>query len=161
MTGSRLRLAFNLLFLVLVGCHAERSSPPPTTALVDRLRDLQTQAIEQNFADWGYWGPLPAKYTGWTNHSNRLIPVYTFGMDLSSVRGENSPYRSEERLKQLYGYLPEGTLNPHAEYFDETDIYHLQQTAVAEGKRRIILFIFDGMDWYNTWAAACYKSGAV
>jgi alkaline phosphatase len=109
----------------------------------------------------GLLGPTPTKYTGWTNHSNRLIPVYTFGIDLSTVRGEHSPYRSPERLQQLYGYLPAGTLNPHAEYFDETDIYHLQQTAVAGGKRRIILFIFDGMDWYNSWAAACYKTGEV
>ncbi len=141
-------------------------SPPAATtqdakASGDRLRELQTAAIEQNFADWGYWGPQPSKYTGWTNHSNRLIPVYTFGMDLNSVRGEKSPYRSEERLKQLYGYLPAGTLNPAAEYFDETDIYHLQQTAEAEGKRRIILFIFDGMDWHSTWTAACYKNGEV
>ncbi len=166
MVRSRLQLVLNLLLLVSGGCHAELSTSPAATTpaaktSVDRLRDLQTAAIEQNFADWGYWGPQPAKYTGWTNHSNRLIPVYTFGMDLSSVRGENSPYRSEERLKQLYGYLPAGTLNPEAEYFDETDIYHLQETAAAEGKRRIILFIFDGMDWHSTWTAACYKNGEV
>src|SRR5262249_53148534 len=43
----------------------------------------------------------------------------------------------------------------------QTDIYRLQQTAVANGKRRIILFIFDGLDWHNTWAAATYKSGQV
>jgi alkaline phosphatase len=154
-------LVFAIVLLTLIGCHAEQSNPSATKTAADSLRNLQTQAIEQNSADWGYWGPQPTKYTGWTNHSNRLIPVYTFGIDLNSVRGQYSPYRNEDRLKQLYGYLPAGTLNPHAEYFDETDIYHLQQTAVAEGKRRIILFIFDGMDWHNTWAAACYKTGTV
>jgi alkaline phosphatase len=160
MRRSRLFL-IAVLLLVLVGCSPERSTPPAATSTGDRLRDLQTQAIEQNNADWGYWGPQPAQYTGWTNHSNRLIPVYTFGIDLSSVRGEHSPYRSPELLKQLYGTLPAGTFNPTAQYFDQTDIYHLQQTAIASGKRRIILFIFDGMDWFNTWAAATYKAGEV
>ena len=104
------------------------------TTSADAMRDLQAQAIYQDYAEWGYWGPRPSKYTGWGNHSNRLIPVYTFGIDLSSVRGEHSPYRSRERLEQLYGYLPTETLNPEAEYFDETDIYRLQQLAVAAGK---------------------------
>jgi alkaline phosphatase len=149
------------LLLVLVGCSSERSTPPATTSTGDRIRDLQTHAIEEKTADWGYWGPQPEKYSGWTNHSNRLIPVYTFGIDLNSVRGEHSPYRSAELLKQLYGTLPAGTLNPTAQYFDQTDIYRLQQTAIAAGKRRIILFIFDGMDWFNTWAAATYKAGEV
>ncbi len=97
----------------------------------------------------------------WGNHSNRLIPVYTFGIDLASVRGEHSPYRSRERLEQLYGYLPTETLNPQAGYFDETDIYRLQQAAAAQGKKRIILVIFDGMDWQTTQAAAVYRSGEV
>ena len=72
-----------------------------------------------------------------------------------------APTAAQDRLQQLYGYLPAATLNPQADYFDQTDIYHLQQTAVAAGKQRVILFIFDGMDWFNTWAAACYKSGEV
>ncbi len=131
----------------------------PTSA--DAMRQLQAEAVRQDYADWGYWGPRPSKYTGWGNHSNRLIPVYTFGIDLASVRGEHSPYRSRERLEQLYGYLPTETLNPQAEYFDETDIYRIQQAAVAQGKKRIILVIFDGMDWQTTQAAAVYKSGAV
>ncbi|HTQ40151.1 MAG TPA: alkaline phosphatase [Pirellulales bacterium] len=147
--------------LILWGCGEQASTTSAPNSVVDRLRDLQTAAIQTDTADWGYWGSLPSKYTGWTTHSNRLIPVYTFGMDLSSVKDEHSLYRSADHLLQLYGYLPAATLNPHADYFDETDIYHLQQTAVAAGKRRVILFIFDGMDWFNTWAAACYKSGAV
>lgn len=131
----------------------------PATA--DAMRDMQSRAIHEDYADWGCWGPQPAKYTGWSNHSNRLIPVYTFGIDLSTLRGEHSPYRSRERLEELYGYLPTETLNPRSEYFDETDIYRLQQAAVAQGKKRIILVIFDGMDWQTTQAAAIYRSGAV
>src|SRR5262245_37405430 len=133
------------------------SDPSPR----DPMRELQTAAIRNGQADWGYWGTQPSRYAGLDSHSNRLIPVYTFGMDLGTVRGERSAYRSRERLEQLYGDLPAGTFNPHAEYFDQTDIYRLQRTAAADGKTRIILFIFDGMDWQTTWAAAIYRAGEV
>ncbi|MFN0022073.1 MAG: alkaline phosphatase [Pirellulaceae bacterium] len=127
----------------------------------DHLRDLQTAAITTKKADWGHWGPSPDKYSTWTKHSNRLIPLYSFGMDLSSCRGERSVYRDREKLQKLYGYLPEGTLNPKAEYFDQTDVYHLQKMAAEQGKKCIVLFVFDGMDWQTTWAAAIAKSGKV
>ncbi|MCE9528835.1 MAG: alkaline phosphatase [Planctomycetales bacterium] len=127
----------------------------------DHLRDLQTAAIQEKKADWGHWGPNPDKYSSWTTHSNRLIPLYSFGMDLSSCRGENSVYRDREKLEKLYGYLPEGTLNPKAEYFDQTDVYRLQKLAAENGKKCIVLFVFDGMDWQTTWAAAIAKAGKV
>lgn len=128
---------------------------------VDPVRQLQADAIRTGQADWGHWGADPAKYTQWGQHSNRLIPMYTFGMDLESVRGEHSIYRDQKRLEQLYGYLPPGTFNPQAKYFDQTDIYRLQQSAAEAGKRRIILFIFDGLDWPTTRAAAIYRAGEV
>ncbi len=127
----------------------------------DHFRDLQTAAIEQKKADWGHWGPEPGKYSSWTSHSNRLIPLYSFGMDLSSCRGENSVYRDREKLEKLYGFLPEGTLNPQAEYFDQTDVFGLQKLAAEKGKKCIVLLVFDGMDWQTTWAAAIAKSGKV
>lgn len=127
----------------------------------DHIRNLQTQAIETGKADWGHWGSDSSSYSTWINHSNRLIPVYSFGMTLDSVSGENSPYRSADKLKRLYGTVPSGTLNPEAEYFDQTDIYTLQKTAIASGKKRIILFIFDGLDWQTTQAAAIHRTGAV
>jgi alkaline phosphatase len=130
-------------------------------AAADPLRDLQTKAITEGKASWGYWGADPEKYTGWTNHSNRLIPVYTFGIDMKSVTGENSVYRDAARLVQLYGRMPDDTLNPQAEYFDQTDIARLQHAAVAAGKKYVILIIFDGMDWQTTRAAAIYNSGKV
>lgn len=127
----------------------------------DHLRDLQTAAIQEKKADWGHWGPQTDRYSSWGSHSNRLIPLYSFGMDLSSCRGEHSVYRDREKLEKLYGYLPEGTLNPKAEYFDQTDVYHLQKLAADKGKKCIVLFVFDGMDWQTTWAAAIAKSGKV
>jgi alkaline phosphatase len=154
---------FVLLLAVAIGLIGLRSlfSATPVSPKTDVLRELQIAAMKDKKADWGYWGPSPKKFNGWTSHSNRLIPVYTFGMDLSSVNDENSVYRNQEQLEQLYGYLPTDTLNPQAEYFDQTDVYRLQKTAAAAGKKRIILFIFDGTDWDTTRAAAIYRSGKV
>jgi alkaline phosphatase len=127
----------------------------------DRLRALQSTAIATKKAAWGHWGPDATKYSSWTNHSNRLIPVYAFGLKLDSVRGAQSIYRDEQRLKTLYGFLPKETVNPQAEYFDQTDIYYLQKQAVAAGKKVMVLMVFDGMDWQTTRAAAIYRSGRV
>lgn len=127
----------------------------------DHVRKLQSDAIAAGKAPWGHWGFDPENYRAWGTHSNRLIPVYTFGINLDSVRGANSAYRSEARLKELYGRVPENTLNPTADYFDQTDIYRLQKQAVEAGKKRVILMVFDGMDWQTTWAAATVAAGRV
>ncbi len=124
----------------------------------DYVRALQLKAIESKAADWGFWGDRPAKYSGWTNHSNRLVPVYTWGIGLESVQGEKSLYRDEARIEQLYGSVPKNTLNTNAEYFDQTDIYQLQKMAMEAGKKHVFLIVFDGMDWQTTQAAAIYNS---
>lgn len=127
----------------------------------DTVRERQREAVELNSAPWGYWGPDSTKYSTWTSHSNRLIPIYTFGLDLQPVAGLNSVYRSAEKLTALYGGMPTETLNPAADYCDQTDVYRLQKLAAASGKKHIILLVFDGMDWWTTWAAANYKMGKV
>lgn len=131
------------------------ASPPDTVAA------LQIEAASQNTAEWGHWGPDASVYSSWKTHSNRLIPAYTFGLTLDSVRGQSSVYRNREKLKTLFGFEPTETFNPNAEYFDQTDIYRLQMAAANSGKKRIILFVFDGMDWQTTYAAAIAKSGRV
>ena len=90
-----------------------------------------------------------------------MIPVYTFGIDLDAVGGASSVYRDERRLTELYGRLPGRTLNPQAEYFDQTDVFRLQEQAAAAGKKRIVLMIFDGMDWHTTRTAAIAATGRV
>lgn len=142
--------------LILLACHGVVAA-----AEMDHVRDLQTQAVETGKAVWGHWGSHTGKYSSWTSHSNRLIPIYTFGIGLDSNSGENSPYRSVQKLERLFGKVPTGTINPEAEYFDQTDVYSLQKAAVASGKKRIILFVFDGMDWQTTRAAAIHRSGSV
>ena len=127
----------------------------------DHLRDLQHKAIEDGVATWGHWGARPDNFTEWQTHTNRLIPVYTFGANLDQLDGPNSAYRSPNRLTSIYGRVPVGTLYPEAEYFDQTDIYKLQVAAMVAGKKYIILVIFDGMDWQTTQAAAIYRSGKV
>lgn len=134
----------------------------------DRLKELQTEAITSGRSDVAHWGPDPSKYVTWSSHTNRLIPVYAFGtknagpgIDLTNYTGANSAYRSELKLRQIYGYLPTNTVSPAAEYMDQTDVYRIQKAALDAGKKRVILFIFDGTDWQTTRAAAIVKSGKV
>ena len=127
----------------------------------DTVRQMQKEADQAGVADWGHWGKEKSKYVSWSNHSNRLIPIYTWGIDLTMYSGANSPYRNREKIEQLYGRLPENTLNSRATYLDQTNVYDLQKDAVAQGKKYIILIIFDGMDWHTTRAAAIYKSKKV
>lgn len=154
------------VLLASAGCAAE---PEPTG---DRIRDLQSRAVFENRAEWGYWGTDPQNYKEWSSHSNRLIPVYTFGapimpaaggtpVSLGSYTGANSPYRSEKELERIYGRLPAHTLNPDAEYCDQTNLFDLQLAAVEAGKKHIFLVIFDGMDWQTSQLASIVKNGKV
>ena len=137
------------------------SAPAGRPAPTDPIAALQAEADRTDQASWGHWGDRPGLYEAWSNHSNRLIPVYTFGMSLDGVAGGRSIYRDPARLEKLYGRLPEATLNPSADYFDQTDVHRLQLDAVAAGKKRIILVVFDGMDWTTTRTAAIAASGTV
>jgi alkaline phosphatase len=127
----------------------------------DHVRDMQVAAETQGRAGWGYWGDQPGRYVSWSNHSNRLIPVYTFGIGLESVSGTASVYRDADRLAALYGRMPDHTLNPDAAYFDQTDVMRLQRLAADAGKMRVVLIVFDGMDWHTTRAAAIAATGRV
>ncbi len=127
----------------------------------DEMRRLQALAMVKQKSPLGRWGHIKDKYSTWVNHSNRLIPVYTFGLTLDALRDEESAYTSEERLRTLYGIVPDGTLNPKANYYDQTDLYRLQIAAADAGYKNVIVMIFDGMDWQTTQAAAIYKNRAV
>lgn len=129
--------------------------------VTDHIAKLQSDAATTKQANWGHWGPDSEVYSSWTTHSNRLVPVYTFGVDLKAFKGRNSLYRDQTAIEKLYGYIPVNTLNTNAEYFDQTDIYRIQKSAIDSGKKRVILFVFDGMDWDTTRAAAIAKSGKV
>lgn len=138
-----------------------------STAQADPIRELQQQAIEQKHSDFGHWGWQPENYMLWGTHSNRLIPVYTFGtrnaedgISLKSLR-ESSPYRDADQLKELFDTVPNATLNSEAPYFDQTNIFDLQKAALDAGRKHIILIVFDGMDWQTTKAASIYRSQKV
>ncbi|GAB5403603.1 MAG: alkaline phosphatase [Aureliella sp.] len=152
---------FAKLALVTSACFVGHTLPSRSSIAEDTIAKLQSEAATQNKAEFAHWGPNGEKYSSWTTHSNRLIPIYTFGGKLDSVRGENSAYRSEETLTRLYGKVPEKTLNPAAEYFDQTDVHRLQQSAIRDGAKRVILMVFDGMDYQTTRAAAIAKRGAI
>ena len=124
----------------------------------DPLRDLQSNAIQVQECDAIHWGDRIGSYSSWVNHSNRLIPVYTFGMSLDPIRAAGSSYADPARLTKLYGRVPDNTYNPVATYYDQTDVYQLQRMAFDSGKTNIILIVFDGMDWQTSRAAATYLS---
>jgi len=168
LTSPCIAHSFGVALIVLfVGTASSADAPVPGDAQadsdskVDLVKQLQTNAIREKQANWGHWGPRPDLYNGYQRHSNRLIPVYTFGGTLDELRGANNPYRNEQLLEQLYGRLPDATCNPTAEYFDQTQIYTLQRQAAQRGKKNIILIVFDGMDWQTTWAAATHAAGKV
>jgi alkaline phosphatase len=141
----------------------DAATKPPVEIVTtdDPISDLQTNAINAGRADWGHWGSNPNTYASWNNHSNRLIPVYTFGITLDEIRRAGSAYADPARLKELYGLAPEDTVNPDAQYFDQTELFGLQWQAIKAGKKRVILVVFDGMDWQTTYAASLYKTGKV
>ncbi len=134
----------------------------------DKLKEIQAEAIARkgekldrayHFGSQGAGGV----FSNHTSHSNRLIPVYTFGrkVDLAAVTGANSAYRDASKVKDLYGFLPERTVNPEAEYADQSDLYRVQKDAVARGVKYLFIVWFDGMDWDTTRAAAIAKSGKI
>ena len=138
------------------------------TEAQDRLKDIQAEAIRTkgdklprayHFGSQGAGGV----FSNHTSHSNRLIPIYTFGrkVDLGAVTGPNSPYRDPSKVKALYGFVPERTVNPQAEYADQGDLYRVQKDAVAKGVKYLFIVWFDGMDWDTTRAAAIARSGKI
>jgi alkaline phosphatase len=141
---------------------------PSLSPGADRIRDLQDAYVENRAQKvsrayhFGSQGPDNV-FSNHTSHSNRLIPVYVFGRkaDLASVTGSNSRYRDPDKIRALYGCLPEHTLNPNADYADQSDLYRVQADAAARGARRLITVWFDGLDWQTTQAAAIVKTGKV
>ena len=153
------RIVFHFLAVFLIASSVSAQSDQPNVD--DYLRQMQLEASESDECDWGRWGDRASKYSSWTYHSNRLVPIYTFGLTLDKFTGDNSSYRSEEILTDIYGELPEGTLDPKATYMDQTEVYYLQKAAIKAGKRNIILIVLDGMDWQTSQAAAIYRNKSV
>ena len=126
----------------------------------DPIRRLQSEAVRDQRSSAIHWGRRRNQYISWSQHSNRLIPVYTYGVTLDSWRDRGSAYADPARLESLYGRVPDRTYNPVALYHDQTDVYRLQQTAYDAGCTFIIVMVFDGMDWVTTRAAALVGAAA-
>ncbi|MEM6469391.1 MAG: alkaline phosphatase [Planctomycetota bacterium] len=128
---------------------------------IDDMKQMQRLSATSQRPVYGHWGMNQDAYSSWTQHSNRLIPVYTFGISLSRLREQGSVYTDTDRLETLDGTPGTNSVHPNAIFYDQTDIYQLQQAAVDAGYSNIILMVFDGMDWETTQAAAIYKTGRV
>jgi alkaline phosphatase len=142
--------------------------PPPTGTSTDLLKELQTRyattaKLSENrafhFGSQGRGGV----FSNHNSHSNRLVPVYTFGqkLDLRPVTRENSRYRDPEKIRSVYGCVPLNTCNPQAVYADQSDLYRVQKGAIARGAKHIFIVWFDGLDWPTTQAAAITKTRKV
>jgi alkaline phosphatase len=134
----------------------------------DRVKEMQTANVattKKKVARPYHFGSQGAGdvFSNHGSHSNRLIPVYVFGRKgrLDLVTGANSLYRDPEKVKALYGFLPENTVNPKAEYADQSDLYRVQRDAVKRGVKHLFIVWFDGLDWPTTQAAAIAKTGKV
>ena len=156
----RIHGLFDIVLSVLFCCLFHGVSAAQKTPDCN-LRQFQFRAVELDSSDWIHWGDQPSRFSKWKTHSNRLVPVYTWGLSLESVSGKSSPYRSKKRIRKIYGSLPKRTLNKDANYFDQTQIYHLQKQAWKSGKKNVILMVFDGMDWQTTQAASIYRNREV
>ncbi len=159
--GNGLRMLRNTITVALL------ISPLPTSG-GDHIRDLQRLAVENGQSPVAHWGWQPDNYTLWGTHTNRLVPVYTFGtkgagagIDLSDYSGDQSLFRSQSKVIRLYGRVPHNTVNAQAEYLDQTNIFELQNAALDAGKKHIVLIVFDGMDWETTRAASIHNLGKV
>ncbi len=134
----------------------------------DRLREIQEAAIARKGErlarpyHFGSQGPGDV-FSNHASHTNRLVPVYVFGSkaDLGSVTGKNSRYRTADGVRAVYGRVPENTVNPEAEYADQSDLYRVQKDAVGRGAKYVFTVWFDGLDWETTRAAAIVKAGRV
>jgi alkaline phosphatase len=143
-------------------------TPPAPAGEPDRLKALQTEYVENQDRKtarayhFGSQGPGDI-FSNHTSHSNRLVPVYLFGRkgDLRSIMGENSRYRDAGKVRETYGFLPENTVNPRADYADQSDQYRVQREAVARRVKHLFIVWFDGLDWPTTQAAAIVRTGKV
>jgi alkaline phosphatase len=152
------------LGLVVTGAARVAAEDP----IHDRLKELQTLYAtnrSEKMPRAYHFGSQGAGdvFSNHTSHSNRLVSVYVFGKkaDLAAVTGANSRYRDAEKLKATYGFMPKNTLNPEAEYGDQSDLYSVQKRAVERGVKHLFIVWFDGLDWPTARAAAVYKSGKV
>ena len=153
-------MILSILFVIVIssGC----------TQAQDHVSQLQSAAITNGTSDLGHWGTDPENFTMWGSHSNRLVPVYTFGtkgggsgVDLNDYIGANSAYRSEKSVRRIYGRVPKNTVSKDAVWMDQTNVADIQRAAAAAGRKHIFVVVFDGMDWTTTRLAAIHNAGAV
>jgi alkaline phosphatase len=136
------------------------------SALDDPLARMQAEAVatrdepRPRAYHFGAQGP-GGVFSTHTSHSNRLVPAYFLGstVDLEPYVGPNSAYRDPSRLQAIYGRVPEHTVNPSAEYLDQSDLYRIQAEAVRRGARFLFTVWFDGMDWEVVRAAVLARTG--
>lgn len=154
------------LIIIIHAALAVACGIPVLARAEDPLREMQDRQIatkdekRERPYHFGSQGPGDV-FSNHASHSNRLIPVYVFGnkANLAAITGENSRYRDAERVRVLYGRVPENTVNSQAEYADQSDLYRVQRDAIERGVKHVFTVWFDGLDWQTTQAAAVARTG--
>src|SRR5512138_3616059 len=109
--------AFVVFSMLSIGA-ARASAQERRQSSSDPIAQIQIEGVLTGSSPVAHWGSDPKRYSQWTTHSNRLVPVYTWGtkgagkgIDVDDYIGANSPYRSAERLHRIYGVEPRDTVN--------------------------------------------------
>lgn len=173
--GTDVRVLRFFFLLALIGANSgiesnalAQASNARVGAALDPLHALQNRYVDEKNENqprlyhFGAQGPAGV-FSNHRSHTNRFVPVYLFGSkgQLSEVMGERSTYRDADKIRALYGRLPDKTLNPDADYADQSDLHRVQKAAVDRGVKHLFVVWFDGLDWDTVRAAALYKSGQV
>ena len=89
-------ITFSVLSLQVAAC---RSQDIPADDVVAKLQEKATDSPTDSIPRAFHFGSQgqSSRFSNHTSHTNRLVPVYTFGRkaDLSAVTGKNSSYRQE------------------------------------------------------------------
>ena len=158
-----LKLALALCSTALLGIVATAADDPKDHLKRHQAENVKTAKAKRgrpyHFGSQGNGGP----FSNHTSHSNRLIPFYTFGskIDLGLINGANNVYHDKDKLKALYGFLPDNTWNPEAEYVDQSDLAKVLENAKDKKAKHIFIVWFDGLDWPTSQAAAVAKTGEI
>ncbi len=149
--------------LILLWCSGAAAQPP---AERDLMRDLQEEQIqsreEKRKRPYAFgWRGLSDVFSNHRYHSNRPVPVMTFGRfgDMGSIMDGASPYRDGESLAAIYGEECRETVSSDHTYGDQTQLHSLMLQAARDGAKRIIVLLMDGGDWQTYAAASIYSSG--
>ena len=154
-----------LLLLAVIPCSWASAQSLPKDILGSYQQAMVNNRSEARPRAFSSGPGTDGRFSSWTYHSNGLVGAWTYGsnLDLSAILGRQSAYRSSKELEQLYGQVPQHTLQAKAEYGDQTGLSRILRNAASSGAKQIFVVVVDGLganfvsaasDWYGSEALA-------